>query len=92
MSLFQKSVLKNYISRFDKIKLEKSFEKFKNVFNSEKIKQIKKLKEEEYQDGFLRDLFVKILHYKIKPEKDFNIVLEKITKQMLKNRCRNYKK
>jgi len=77
MSLFQKSVLKNYISRFDKIKLEKSFEKFKNVFNSEKIKQIKKLKEEEYQDGFLRDLFVKILHYKIKPEKDFNIVLEK---------------
>jgi len=48
MSLFQKSVLKNYISRFDKIKLEKSFEKFKNVFNSEKIKQIKKLKEEEY--------------------------------------------
>jgi type I restriction-modification system DNA methylase subunit/REP element-mobilizing transposase RayT len=35
------------------------------------------LKEEEFQEGFIRELFVNILNYTLKPTPEYNIVLEK---------------
>ncbi len=41
-----------------------------------KAEQIKKLKEEAYQDGFLRGIFVSCLGYTLAPEPDSNLVRE----------------
>ena len=62
MPLFQKSVLKKYISEIDKESLRISWEKFQSNFHdAEKQHNIQNSKEEQYQEGFLRDLFVDVL-------------------------------
>lgn len=76
MSIFQKSVIKTYLSGIDREQLEKAYQIFKKNYSYEKIEIIKKLKEEEYQDGFLRDIFVDVLGYTLKPEDNFNLVRE----------------
>ena len=63
MSIFQKSVLKNYLTGIDRNQLEKNYQIFQKNYSDKKIEKIKKLKEEEYQDGFLRDIFVDALGY-----------------------------
>ncbi|MBF0303200.1 MAG: hypothetical protein HQK73_09180, partial [Desulfamplus sp.] len=68
MSIFQKSVIKTYLAGIDKDQLENAYQIFKKNYSSEKIELIKKLKEEEYQDGFLRDIFVDVLGYTLKPD------------------------
>ncbi|MBF0209013.1 MAG: N-6 DNA methylase, partial [Oligoflexia bacterium] len=76
MSIFQKSVIKTYLAGIDKDQLENAYQIFKKNYSSEKIELIKKLKEEEYQDGFLRDIFVDVLGYTLKPDDNFNLVRE----------------
>ncbi len=76
MPIFQKSVIKKHLRGINKIWLNKAYDKFKDIFTEKKIQTIIKLKEEEYQDGFLRDIFVEILGYKIKPDDNFNLVRE----------------
>ncbi|OQX73690.1 MAG: hypothetical protein B6D61_12260 [Bacteroidetes bacterium 4484_249] len=76
MAIFQKSVINRHLENLDKERVERSFEKFKEVFTPKKIAEIKNLKEEEYQDGFLRDLFVNALGYTLKPDDNFNLVRE----------------
>jgi len=56
--------------------IENSYQNFKKNYSPEKIEIIKKLKEEEYQDGFLRDIFVNVLGYTLKPDINFNLVRE----------------
>jgi hypothetical protein len=59
MPLFQQSVLKKYISELDKDAVEKSWSSFTAHFHNSAIQQnILNNKEEEYQEGFVRDLFV----------------------------------
>ena len=77
MALFQKSVIKQYLKNLDKSKVSEAYEIFQNNFSPTKIEKIKNMKEEEYQDGFLRDLFVDVLGYTLKPEDDFNLVRER---------------
>ncbi len=58
-------------------KLSAAWEKFKIHFHNLTIQQnILNAKEEEYQEGFVRDLFVAILGYTLKPQPDFNLVME----------------
>ncbi len=69
MALFQQSVLSKYIQSFDKKVLENKWNDFTSIFhNLEKQNNIRNSKEEQYQEGFLRDLFVQILGYTINPE------------------------
>ena len=76
MSIFQKSVIKNYLAGIDKEQVEKAYQIFQKNYSPEKTEIIRKLKEEEYQDGFLRDIFVDVLGYTLKPDADFNLVRE----------------
>jgi hypothetical protein len=76
MSIFQKSVLQKHLNRLDKDKVAKAYKIFRANYSPEKIEQIKQLKEEEYQDGFLRDIFTDVLGYTLKPEEGYNLVRE----------------
>ena len=76
--MFQKAVFKKFINSIDKALLEQKFAEFQASYqNPTKIEQIKNSKEEQYQEGFLRDVFVKILGYTINPEPNYNLITEK---------------
>lgn len=77
MSLFQQSVLIKYQKSLDNIAIDKAYNKFTKYFHNEVIqKNIRNSKEEQYQEGFLRELFVNILDYKLNPSPDFNLTTE----------------
>ena len=76
MNIFQKSVIQKHLNSLNQDVLQNAFENFKTIYSLEKIEKIKTLKEEEYQDGFLRDLFVGVFGYTIKPDDNFNLVRE----------------
>ena len=76
MSIFQKSVINKHLKSLDKNQVEEAYKKFRNNYSPAKIEKIKQLKEEEYQDGFLRDLFVDVLGYTLKPDDHYNLVRE----------------
>jgi tRNA1(Val) A37 N6-methylase TrmN6 len=77
MSLFQTSVLKNYINQQGKNTLEKAYKKYVKYFLNNTIQEnIRSSKEEEYQGIFLTELFVNILDYTLKPKANFNLVAE----------------
>ena len=76
--MFQNSVFYQHINNIDKDLLKQKFQEFKtNYQDPDKIEQIKSSKEEQYQEGFLRDIFVNILGYTINPEPNFNLITEK---------------
>ena len=77
MPLFQNSVVAKYLKKQDKTHLTKQWNDFKNHFHNPTIQEnIRNSKEEQYQEGFLRDLFVKILGYSLNPDTNFNLTTE----------------
>jgi tRNA1(Val) A37 N6-methylase TrmN6 len=77
MPLFQNAVLNKYLSGVDEIKVDEAWEKFKVHFHNHEVQQnIREAKEESYQEGFLDDLFVKILGYTKSPAPNYNLVVE----------------
>ncbi len=77
MPLFQQSVIKKHIEAFDAKHIEERWSVFKSIFHTaEKQTNIRNSKEEQYQEGFLRDLFVNVLGYTINPEPNFNLLTE----------------
>jgi type I restriction-modification system DNA methylase subunit len=80
MALFQGSVLRKFLNDIDKIKLQQAWQVFTaHFYNPDVQKHIRDSKEEEYQEGFVRDLFVNVLGYTLKPQPNYNFVLEKKT-------------
>ncbi|MBI5858436.1 MAG: N-6 DNA methylase [Sphingobacteriales bacterium] len=80
MSLFQQSVVKKYLNDLDKETMQQRWAAFTAHFHNAAIQQnILNNKEEEYQEGFVRDLFVNVLGYTLNPQPDYNFVLEKKT-------------
>lgn len=78
MSLFQKSVVNRYIEYLDKEVLHSKWVLYKSYFHDANTQEnIKAIKEEAFQEGFIRELFVNILGYKLNPTPDYNFVLEK---------------
>lgn len=77
MPLFQQSVVKKYLNDLDKAALQNAWQLFQQHFHHAAIQQnILDAKEEEYQEGFVRDLFVNILGFTLKPQPGFNLVME----------------
>ncbi len=81
MALFQKSVLNKYLKTLDDKIVIEAYGIFRGYFQKpERIEMIRSMKEEEYQDGFLDDLFINVLGYTKKPNNGFN--LERETKNI----------
>jgi len=78
MSLFQTSVVKKYLNELSPELIDKKYTEFQTYFGNPEIQQnIRESKEEEYQSGFVSALFVNILGYTLKPDPNYNFVLEK---------------
>jgi len=77
MGLFQQSVLEKYLKQLDDNSVKEAYKKFQDYFhNPDRQANIRAAKEEQFQEGFLRELFVKILGYTINPEPDYNLTSE----------------
>ena len=77
MSLFQSSVLKKHLAAQDQDSIASAFETYKAYFLDRTIQEnIRNSKEEQFQEGFLRELFVNILGYTINPNPEFNLTTE----------------
>ena len=77
MGLFQKSVEKKFLNELDSALIDKKYADFQDYFGNREIQEnIRNLKEEEFQSEFIRELFVTVLGYTLKPKPEFNIVLE----------------
>ncbi|MCC7467190.1 MAG: hypothetical protein IT261_13010 [Saprospiraceae bacterium] len=77
MALFQTSVLKKHLADLNQRTVENAFQVFSQKFQDPtRQENIRNSKEEEYQEGFLRDLFVEVLGYTLKPASGFNLVAE----------------
>ena len=77
MSLYQTSVLKQHLQLLDKESLEKAYKKYTKYFLNTTIQEnIRASKEEEYQGIFLTELFVNVLGYTLKPNANYNLVIE----------------
>ena len=77
MSLFQESIIRKHLSSLDQEVVDQAYLRFKEVYSANKITNIKLAKEEQYQEGFIKDIFGAVLGYSVFPEQPFNIQTEK---------------
>jgi type I restriction-modification system DNA methylase subunit len=75
MPLFQNSVLRHRLKQIDREAVARAYEAYKAIFLP-KIENIRHSKEEQYQYGFLDDLFVKVLGYTLYPSPDYDLIAE----------------
>ena len=77
MGLFQTSVLKKYRKLQDKNAVEKAYKIYADYFHNSEIQEnIRESKEEQFQEGFLREFFVKVFDYTLNPKPQFNLTTE----------------
>lgn len=76
--LLQKTILKKYLGLIDEEIVTVAWKQFQAYFLDTEIQaNIQQSKEEQFQEGFLRELFVKVLGYTLNPSPDFNLITEK---------------
>ncbi|MBL8003099.1 MAG: N-6 DNA methylase [Flavobacteriales bacterium] len=77
MPLFQTAVLNKYLKQQDDAAIQAAYARFRQHFHAPEIQaNIRNSKEEQYQEGFLRDLFVDILGYTLNPQPGFQLTTE----------------
>lgn len=77
MAFFQNSVLNKHLNGQDAEAVKAAYQKFTAYFHNPAIQQnIRDAKEEQFQEGFLRELFVDILGYTLNPQPNFNLTTE----------------
>ncbi len=75
--LIQKNIIKKYLGMLDEQQTKEAWNKYESYFLNEEIQaNIHKIKEEQFQEGFLRELFVKVLGYTINPSPNYNLTTE----------------
>ena len=78
MALFQHNIVEHYIATFNPKKVAQAYEVYKAYFlNPEIQKNIRQSNEIQFQEVFLRELFVNVLGYTISPSPNFNLIREK---------------
>ena len=84
MSLFQNIITKKHItSQGDKIKA--AYKLFAAYFDNTAIQEnILESNEEQFQEGFLLELFVNILGYTLNPAPNYNLITERKNEKDLK--------
>ena len=76
--LFQKTIIKKYLGLLDNDVVCEAWNKFQTYFLDAQIQaNIQQSKEEQFQEGFLRELFVKVLGYTLNPSPNYNLITEK---------------
>ena len=76
--LLQKNIVKKYMGLLDEGQVKEAWAQYRSYFLNKDIQQnIRQSKEEQFQEGFLRELFVKVLGYTLNPSPDFNLITEK---------------
>ena len=83
MPLFQAAVLRKYLKQQDSERVSAAYAAYRDYFHNAEVQaNIREAKEEQFQEGFLRELFVKVLHSQEgegrKPAR------EKVTKELYK--------
>ena len=74
---FQNSVIKKYLAALNTKQVTAAWEQYKAYFLNRDIQDnIRSSKEEQFQEGFLRELFVKVLGYTLNPSPSFNLITE----------------
>ncbi len=77
MSIFQKSVVNKYLRNLNEAEIDSAFDRFLNFYgNKLRLYNISNLKEENYQEGFLREIFVNVLGYTLNPDVNYNLTTE----------------
>ena len=76
--LFQKTILKKYLNALPVEDTSTPWQLYQQYFLNKEIQQnILQSKEEQFQEGFLRELFVKVLGYTLNPSPGYNLITEK---------------
>ena len=76
--LFQKTIIKKYLALIDEELVSVAWKQFQAYFLNAQIQaNIQLSKEEQFQEGFLRELFVKVLGYTLNPSPNYNLITEK---------------
>lgn len=74
---FQNSVIKKYLAALDNEQVTTAWQVYKAYFLNKEIQDnIRSSKEEQFQEGFLRELFVKVFGYTLNPSPNFNLITE----------------
>ncbi|MBQ2541555.1 MAG: N-6 DNA methylase [Paludibacteraceae bacterium] len=74
---FQNSVIKKYLANLNPEQVNSAWEQYKAYFLNKEIQDnIRSSKEEQFQEGFLRELFVKVFGYTLNPSPNFNLITE----------------
>lgn len=80
MALFQHSIVQKYLNT--QANIETAWQVFQQNFQiKEKQENIRQSKEEQYQEGFLNDLFVSVLGYTLNPNVGYNLITEQKNKK-----------
>lgn len=75
--LFQKNVVKKYFAPLERELVARAWSQYESYFlNAEIQENIRQSKEEQFQEGFLRELFVKVLGYTLNPSPNYNLITE----------------
>jgi hypothetical protein len=75
--LLQRNIVKKYLNLLNEEQTQKPWEQYQSYFLNEEIQtNIHKIKEEQFQEGLLRELFVKVLGYTINPSPNYNLTAE----------------
>ena len=76
MGLFQSTIQNKYLKGAEE-DISALYRLFTSYFHNPAIQEnIRNSKEEQFQEGFLRELFVKILGYTLNPEPNYNLTTE----------------
>jgi type I restriction-modification system DNA methylase subunit len=77
MPLFQSAVLNKYLKQQDSGRVAAAHAAFAKHFHDPTVQaNIRDAKEEQYQEGFLRDLFVNVLGYTLNPQAGYELTSE----------------
>ena len=75
--LLQRNIVKKFLNLVNEEQIAKPWAQYQGYFLNEDIQaNIQKIKEEQFQEGFLRELFVKVLGYTINPSPNYNLTTE----------------
>lgn len=77
MALFQNKIFEKYLQTLDGEQVDAAYATFCSFFHDkDRQRNILQSNEEQFQEGFLRELFVNVLGYTLNPDPNYNLITE----------------